>query len=179
MKNHKFSRYYSILYFEKAFYCYKKYTIPEDLLIIDKNIKQQLEEQQKINQDKLNKIKSFAIVIESLAKDKEFLIGHTGFTNVIKLIEKLNDINQITVDEMKELLDLFQNMADSYNKKLKCVEEAYCIANIIKILYKIYKDKDKDKLIYYIDRLKFIMEDKEEEYKWYNEIKKIIEEIEN
>ena len=180
MENKKFCRYYSILYFEKAFYCYKKYTIDDDLMKIDRDIKIKLEEQIQKNKKKLYEIKSFATVIESLAKEKQFLVGHTGFTFVIQQLEKLKNLEVLSVDEMKELFDLFQNMVDSYDKKEKSLEEAYCIANIIKILYKIYKDEDKDRLFEYISRFNFIMEGREDEkYNWYIEIKKIIDEIEN
>lgn len=180
MENQKFCRYYSILYFEKAFYCYKKYTIDDDLMKIDRDIKIKLEEQIQKNKKKLYEIKSFATVIESLAKEKQFLVGHTGFTFVLQQLEKLKNLEVLSVDEMKELFDLFQNMVDSYDKKEKSLEEAYCIANIIKILYKIYKDEDKDRLLEYISRFNFIMEGREDEkYNWYKEIKKIIDEIEN
>ena len=176
MQNNKFKRYYSKLYFEKAFHCYKKYVKTDDLILIDRETKKNLDKQIQINITKLDEINSFANVIESLVKGKEFLIGKTGFTIKLKQIEKINDIQSLSADELRELFDIFQNMADSYDKKENCIEEAYCIANIIKIMYKIYKDKNYDKLMDYIYRLEDIMEGKEDEkYNWYEEIKKINE----
>ena len=138
-----------------------------------------MEKQYNDNINKLNEINSFAIAIESLAKEKQFLIGHTGYTFIVKQIEKIQNIEKLNKDELKELYDLFQNMVDSYNSKEKCIEEAYCIANIIKILYKVYKNENKDKLMFYIDKFQDIMEDKQDEkYNWYNETKEMIKEIE-
>ena len=176
MENIKFKRYFSKLYFEKAFHCYKKYVKSEDLKIIDRDVKKALDEQYKINTTKLDELNSFANVIESLVKGKEFLIGHTGFTLQLQKIEKLKNIQNLSVDELRDLFDMFQNMADSYDKNEKSVEEAFCIANIIKILYTIYKDTNFDKLMDYIYRLEDIMEGREDEhYNWYEEIKKINE----
>ena len=180
IKNAKFSRYYSKLYFEKAFYTYKKYAKNYDLKTIDRDLKKKLEEQEEINIKHLKEINSFAIVIESLANEKKFLIGHTGFTFMINQIEKLKDMTKLSANELKELFDLFQNTADSYDPKEKSIEEGYCIANIIKILYKLYNDRNNEKLEKYIDRLEDIMENRQDEkYIWYNEIKEIIKEIEN
>ena len=131
MKKTKFSRYYSKLYFEKAFYCYKKYVRNDDLSTMKRDIKQELEKQLNNNIIKLREINSFAIVIESMANEKKFLIGHSGYAFIVNQIEKIKDIEKLAVDEVKELFDLFQNMLDSYNIKDKCIEEAYCIANII------------------------------------------------
>ena len=176
IENTKFKRYFSKLYFEKAFHCYKKYVKSEDLKIIDRDVKKALDEQYKINKIKLDELNSFANVIESLVKGKEFLIGHTGFTLQLQQIEKIKNIQNLSVDELRDLFDMFQNMADSYDKKEKSVEEAFCIANIIKILYTIYKDRNIDKLMEYIYRLEDIMEGREDEhYNWYEEIKKINE----
>ena len=178
MKNIKFSRYFSKLYYEKAFYCCKKYIKNDDLYKIDINIKHKLEEVIEANRKKLNEIKSFAIVVESLANEKKFLIGNSGFTFILNKISKLNNPENLSIDELKELLDLFQNMEDSYNIKEKCVEEAYCIANIIKIQYEL-KVGLTDKIIKYIDKLNYIMNGNDEKYYWYKEIKKIINEIDN
>ena len=175
--NKKFSRYYSKLYFEKAYYCSKKYIKEENLGAIDRNIKHKLEEQQKINESKLNEINSFSVPIEKLVKGKEFLIGHSGFTFVIKLLEKLEDPNNLSEEEIQDILDMFQNWLDIYDDN-NGVEKGYCLANIIKIRYKILKEENYDKLMEYIQKLEFTMKDREdEEYTWYKEIKEIISEI--
>ena len=175
--NKKFRRYYSKLYFEKAYYCCKKYIKEENLCVIERNIKNKLDEQIRINENKLNEINSFAIAIEKLVNGKEYLFGNSGFTLVIKVIEKLENPDSLSEEEIQELLDLFQNMIDVYGDK-NCVEKGYCLANIIKIKYVILKDKDYEKLMDYIQNLEFIMEDKEDEdYAWYKEIQTIIKDI--
>ena len=179
MKKKEYRRYYSKLYFEKAFYYYKKYVIKNDLLIIDREIKHQLEEQEKLNKQNLDEINSFAFVIDSLVEQKKFLYGNSGFTLMFIKLQKIKDIDNLGKEEMEEILDLFKNIADCYDKDKKSIGEAYCIANIIKLIYKIIKNENDDKLQYYIDRFYFIMEGREEEkYEWLKEIKQIIEEIE-
>ena len=181
LQNTQYSRYYSKLYFEKAFYSYKKnvtYTNIANIDIKDK-IKQKLEEQLKIAEDNFKKISSFAFVIENLVKENDYLYGHTGFTNALKKIEKIKNPDELTEEELKELFDLFNNMADSYDKNNNCIGEAYCLANIIKISYKIVKTNNYDQLLKYVDRFKKIMEQKsDEKYKWLKEINLIVEEIE-
>ena len=180
MKNLKYSRYFSKLYYEKAFYCYKKYFKECDLTKVDREIKHKLEEQILINKKKLNEIKSYAVVVDSLAKEQKFLVGNnTGYTFMVNQIEKLNDPDSLSVDELKQLLDLFKKMDEIYEIKEKSLEDAYCIANIIKIHYKLLKYDITDKLIEYLDKFNFIMEEREDEqYNWYKEIKEIINEIE-
>ena len=180
MKNLKYSRYFSQLYYEKAFYCYKKYFKECDLTKVDREIKHKLEEQILINKKKLNEIKSYAVVVDSLAKEQKFLVGNnTGYTFMVNQIEKLNDPDSLSVDELKQLLDLFKKMDEIYEIKEKSLEDAYCIANIIKIHYKLLKYDITDKLIEYLDKFNFIMEEREDEqYNWYKEIKEIINEIE-
>ena len=178
LKNIKFSRYFSKLYYEKAFYSCKKY-IKDDLYKIDINIKHSLEEEMATNRKKLNDIKSFAIVIESLANEKKFLIGNSGFTLLLNKIGKLDNPDEISVDEIQELLDLFKNMEESYTIKEKPVEKAYCIANIIKIQYVLLKVGITDKLLQYIEKFNYIMDGVDEKYNWYKQIKMIINEIDN
>ena len=98
---------------------------------------------------------------------------------MVNQIEKLNDPDSLSVDELKQLLDLFKKMDEIYEIKEKSLEDAYCIANIIKIHYKLLKYDITDKLIEYLDKFNFIMEEREDEqYNWYKEIKGIINEIE-
>ncbi len=179
MKITKFRRYNSKLYFEKAFIYYQKYVIKNDVLAIDRVIKQQLEEQEKLNKQNLDEINSFAFVIDYLVEEKKFLYANSGFTLMFLKLNKIKDIDNLTVEEIQELLDLFKNISDCYDKDKKDIGEAYCIANIIKIIYKILKIKNDDKLEDYIDRFNNIMEGREEEnYEWLKEIRQIIKEIE-
>lgn len=66
-------------------------------------------------------------------------------------------------------------MADSYDKNQNRIEEAFCLANIIKINYKYLNIKDTEKLERYIERLRIIMDKKDEDkYQWYSKAKEII-----
>ena len=172
----KFSRYYSKLYFEKIFYALKKYVIPEDIFIIDKEIKTKYEKQKAINEEELKKVNSFTNFIETKIKEGKFLFGQTGFTMMGKKIEQFE--KNMKTEDVQDILDLFHNMADSFDKKENSIAEAYCLANIIKINYLFFKNNDYDKLYKYINRFEIIMEGREDEkYDWYEEIKGIINTI--
>ena len=173
----KFSRYYSKLYFEKVFYSLKKFVIQKDLFIINKSIKEKFEKQKAINEEELKKVNSFTNFIETKIREGKFLYGQTGFTMMGKKIEKFEQ--NMKAEDVQDILDLFQNMADSFDKKENSIAEAYCLANIIKINYSLYENKDYDKLSKYIDRLEKIMEGREDEkFIWYEDIKEIIKKIE-
>ena len=177
-KNQKFSRYYSKLYFEKVFYSLKKYVRNDDLLVIDKKTKEKYNTQVKINEEELKKVNSFTEFIEKKVKEGKFLFGHTGFTSVGQKIEDFE--KDMKVEDIQEILDLFINMADSFDKKEKSIGEAYCLANIIKINFTFFRNSNTDKLYEYIDRLENIMKEREDEsYKWYKEAKLIINQIES
>ena len=137
-----------------------------------------MEEQKRITEEKLKEVNSFAFVIENIVKENQYLYGKTGFTKIVKKIEKMNNnSDELTNEEMIELYDLFKSMADSYDKGGNNIGEAYCLANIIKISSKILKNYDNDILMDYIYRFKQIMEDRDcKNYKWYKEINEIIEE---
>ena len=178
-ENKKFSRYYSTLYLEKALYSSKKYIKEEYIGSIDRKIKQKLEEQLKINKTHLDKINSFAFGIEILFKGKQFLYEYKEYSFLILLLEKLNELDNLSENEINNLLDLFQEMVDSFNKDENPIEKGYCLANIIKLNYKITKKKNYDKLMDYIQILENIIERSEDnQYDWYKDIKSIIEEIE-
>ena len=174
----KFSRYYSKLYFEKVFYALKKFVRQDDLFVIDKKIKERYEKQKSINEEELKKVNSFTNFIETKIREGKFLYGQTGFTMMGKKIEQFEQ--NMKAEDVEEILDLFQNMIDSFDKKENSLAEAYCLANIIKINYIIYKVKDYDKLVKYINRFEKIMDGREDEkYNWYEEIKEIIKNIED
>ena len=173
----KFSRYYSKLYFEKVFYSLKKFVIQKDLFIINKSIKEKFEKQKAINEEELKKVNSFTNFIETKIREGKFLYGQTGFTMMGKKIEQFEQ--NMKAEDVQDILDLFQNMTDSFDKKENSIAEAYCLANIIKINYSLYENKDYDKLSKYIDRLEKIMEGREDEkFIWYEDIKEIIKKIE-
>ena len=116
--------------------------------------------------------------IERYIKDGEDLIGETGFTkgvsNLKKIIQSIKP-EELTKIEIEDILDKFIGMADSYDKNQNRIEEAFCLANIIKINYKYLNIKDTEKLERYIERLRIIMDKKDEDkYQWYSKAKEII-----
>ena len=178
LKGGRFSRYYAKMNFEKVFFGIKKFVEEKDLTIIDSEIKKFYDSQKLINEEELKKINSFAFLVDLYARDKKYIPGGLGFTNINRKIEGFNQKQDPTFEEAQEILDLFQNMADSYEINEKSIGEAYCLANIIKISFENLGITDYDKLEIYIERFEFIMDGKEtDNYKWYNEIIKIIEKL--
>ena len=177
-KEKQFNRYYSKLYFEKAFFACKKYMNNDEPIIIERELYNKIKELNEVIENKLKQINSFAILVDYLAKEKEFLFGSTGYTKKNKEIAKLKCPEKIKEEELEDLLDLFQNMANTYNFKERNIGQAYCLANIIKINSIILENTELTKLDDYIEKLEIIMsERKDKKYEWYNDIKEIIEEI--
>ena len=72
----------------------------------------------------------------------------------------------MTVEEIMELLDIFEGMKDSFDQKENSIGEAYCLANIIKINYTIFK-RDYNKLSNYINKIKTLLFEKgNDKYSW-------------
>ena len=181
MENKKFCRYYCKLYFEREFYSCKKYIKEDDILKMDKKIKEKFEEQRKINEENLNKVNSFAFFIEEKIKSGKFIYGGTGFTAIGKKIEQYekDDIADKSDDDIREILDIFEGMLDSFDQRENSIAVAYCLSHIIIINYKRFK-RGYEKLWNYINRLKAILFSKPEiKYDWITEAKNVIEEIEN
>ena len=177
-KIQKFSRYYSKLYFENAFFACKKYMDNYELKIIDRELCKKIKELYQIIESKLKQINSFAILIDYLSREEKFLYGSTGYTKMAKEIEKLSCPQKIKEEELEDLLDLFQSMANTYKYQEKNLGHAYCLANIIKINFEILKNRNLSKLYDYIEKLENIMNERQDEkYEWYNDVKEIIKEI--
>ena len=116
--------------------------------------------------------------IEQKVNSGKFMYGQTGYTIVGQKIEKYEkDINSLTVDDLREIIDIFQNMVDSFDKKDNSIGEAYCLFHLIYINYRIFK-KGYDKLWKYIERLKSLLFSKTEDYDWIKEARNIIIELE-
>ncbi len=150
-----FSRYYIKLYFEKVFFSKKKYVIEKDLYTLNKEIKENYDKQWKITDEGLTKANSYAYYVETMIKEGKFEPGETGCTLIAKKIEKIN--KKPTEKDIFDILDIFHNMADSFDHKENTIEEAYCLANIIIINYENLKVKDYDKLEKYIIRFLVIL----------------------
>ena len=128
---------------------------------------------------KLNEINSFVFIIENIIENNEYSYDcKTGFTSIVKKIEKVKDSDILSEEEIIELYDLFKKMADSYDKTKGYIGEAFCLAHLIKLSYKILKNNDNDVLMDYIYRFEKIMSKRDvKEFKWYQEIGDIIDEI--
>ena len=176
----KYGRYYAKMYFEKVFFGIKRFVNEDDLNLINIEIKEKYDSHKIKNEEELKKINSFALLIDSLVHEKKYLPNFTGFTQVANLINafKEKQVNnlEITTDEAQEILDIFQNMINSLDKNEKSIREAYCLASIIQINFEILGIQDYDKLEYYIERFNYIIKGKVvDDYKWYKDIKKIID----
>ena len=178
-QNNKFSRYYSKLYFEREFYTCKKFVKENDILKIDKSLRERYEKLKQKNEEELKKVNSFTNFVEQRVKSGKFMYGKTGFTMIGKKIEEYEqDMENLSVDELREILDIFQSMVDSFDKKVNSIGEAYCLFHLIYINYKIFK-KGYDKLWKYLERLKSILfSNTDEQYDWLCEAKNIIKELE-
>ena len=176
----KFSRYYSKLYFERGFYSIKKYFKANEFSDVDKHIRERFEKAKKLNEEELKKVNNFTEFIEKKVKEGKFLFGKTGFTIIAQKINKFEkDMSSLTVEEVQEILDIFKNMADSFDKKENSIGEAYCISNII-IINNMFFKKGYDQLWSYINRLKTILFTRQDEnYDWINSVKEIIKLIES
>ena len=166
-------------YFEREFYSIKKYIKESDLSNMNETNKQKFQKEQKINYEELKKDNSFTNFFEKLIKEGRFIYENTGYIMIRQKIEKYEkNIENMTIEEIKEILDIFEGMKDSLDKKDNSIAEAYCLSHILMINYKYFK-RDFNKLWPYINRLKSLFIIKEEEnYEWIIEVKKIIKDIE-
>ena len=172
----KYGRYYGKIYFEKVFFGIKTFVSEDDLFLIDLDIKKIYDSLKMKNEEELKKLNSFALLIDSLVKEKKYLPGYKGFTYVANIIGAFNEKKEISVDEAQEILDIFHNMMNSLDKNEKSIQEAYCLASIIKINFEILKIQDYEMLEKYIERFNFIIKGKVvDDYIWYKNIKKIID----
>ena len=174
----KLLRYYAKLYFEQAFFGITKFVDEEKLKTIDLDIKNQYDIQKKINHDELGKLNSFSYYIERLIKDGQYLFDESGFTEMVFKLKKIiysQNVNEFTDAEKQDILDIFIGMANSFDKSQNTIEEAFCLANIIKMKYKYMNIRDAEKLEGYIERLRQIMAKKEvDKYPWYSRINELI-----
>ena len=176
----KYGRYFAKIYFEKVLFGIKNFVTEEDLNLIKISIKEKYNAEKIKNEKELKKINSFYLLIDSLAREIKYLPAFDQSTVVAKKIdafkEKQAQNKEISKDEAQEIIDIFQNMIDYLDKNQDSIHEAYCLANIIKIKFEILQIQDYDYLGYYIERFNYIIKGKVVyDYKWYQDIKKIID----
>ena len=136
-------------------------------------------EQKKIAEEELKKANSFTEFIEQKLKNGEFSYGKTGYTILGKKIENFEqNMEDLTLEEFQEVLDIYENMAASFDKSKYTLGELYCLGNIIYINNQIFQRGYK-KLWKEINRFETILQNKEfDEQDWIESIKELINEIE-
>ena len=176
--NKKFSRYYCKLYFERVFYDIRKYISNSDLEIMDTKIKEKYLQQKQKNEEELKKANSFADFIEKRLKEGKFVFGKTGFTAIGKKIERFEEnMDDLTEEETQEVLDIYENMAGSFDKTKYSLGELYCLGNIIYINNQIF-NRGYKKLWKDINRFETILNHNiDTDFDWIDTIKEIIKEI--
>ena len=178
-KNNKnFSRYYCKLYFERVFYDTRKYITEYDLNNMDEAIEKRYLEQKNIAEDELKKANSFTEFIEQKLKNGEFPYGKTGYTIFGQKIDKFEqNMESLTLEEFQEVLDIYENMAASFDKTKYTLGELYCLGNIIYINYQIFR-RGYQKLWRVINRFETILQYNDySEQEWIGDIKELIDEI--
>ena len=177
-KEKKYSRYYCKLYFERVFYDLRKYISDQDLNSMDEKIKVKFLEQKKLNEEEVKKINSFTELIEQRLKQGKFMFGKTGYTVIGKKIERFEeDMESLTPEELQEVLDIYENMANSFDKSKYSIGELYCLGNIIFINGQIF-NRGYNKLYKDINRFETILQNNPNANQdWIESIKEIIEEI--
>ena len=177
-ENKIYARYYCKLYFERVFYDTRKYISDFDLQNMDEKIKAKYLEQKKLNEVELKKINSFTEFIEQRLKQGKFLFGKTGMTFIGKKIEKFEeDMESLSPEELQEVLDIYENMANSFDKSKYTIGELYCLGNIIFINGQIFK-RGYNKLYKDINRFETILQHNQDANQdWIETIKDIIREI--
>ena len=173
-----YSRYYCKLYFERVFYDTRRYISAPDLENMDEKIKKRFLEQKKLDEEELQKANSFADFIERKLKEGQFVFGNTGYTAIGKKIENFErDMNNLSIEEFQEVLDIYENMVNSFDKSKYSIGELYCIGNIIFLNYKIFK-RGYNKLYKEINRFETILnKNPPAEQDWIEDISSFIEEI--
>ena len=174
----KFCRYYSLLYFEKVNFFFKKYI--EDfrkLTTCSKELMTKCKNELVVSQSYINDINSNAIILldESLNPDAIIKSNNTQFTqNIFGLKIPLKDEQekyQIVLGNYEKMLI---ELSDKVTKG-----KALCIANIIKLSIRFLGDSDYKKYIKLAEECEFIVNqlnlDKNED--WYQEFNTLYKEI--
>ena len=179
-----YKRYYCKLYFERVFHDTRKYIEDSDINKMNIEIKERFLKQKKICEEEMKKVNSFAEFIERKLKEGKFVFGqngqHSGFTIIGKKIENFEEnIDNLTVEQAQEVLDLYENMVNSFDKSKYSFGELYCLGNII-FINNVFFQRGYNKLWKDINRFETILEynknNKElKNMDWIDSIKDMIE----
>ena len=178
-ENQNYSRYYCKLYFERVFHDTRKYIEESDINQMNIEIKERFLKQKKICEDEMKKVNSFTEFIEKKLKEGKFIFGqngqHSGFTIIGKKIEEFEEnMDNLSLEQIEEVLDLYENMAASFDKSKYSLGELYCLGNIIFINSQFF-GRGYNKLWKDIKRFETILENnKDATQDWIESIKDII-----
>ena len=181
-ENQNYKRYYCKLYFERVFHDTRKYIEDSDINQMNIEIKEKFLKQKKICEDEMKKINSFTEFIEKKLKEGKFIFGqngqHSGFTIIGKKIENFEEnMDDLTIEQIQEVLDLYENMVGSFDKAKFSMGELYCLGNIIFINSTFFK-RGYNKLWKDIKRFETILENnKDAKADWIDSIKDIIQSL--
>ena len=172
---------YAKSYLEKVLDGIERLVDEKDLFLIDPEIKKFYDTQKNKNREELMKINICNLLVDYLVKGKKYLPENEIFEQIEKRIDKFRQKKEHTLEETNEILALFNDMEDFFEKNEISIGEAFCLANIIKISFEILKITDYNKLKFYIERLEFIMNGKDgkefENYEWLKDTIIIIEKL--
>ena len=185
----RYARYNSKKLYQKAEKI-KKY-IDDDLIKeMNSRLKNQYDDIQNNYGKKIEEIDSFAYLIKNQIeeKDTKFIPNKTGATifkkKISDILKNENILELLNIDDpenVRLMVDVFNEMKNSLSKKGEPTEaEAYCIANIIKINFIIFKNYDFNLYEKLKNRISFIEEriDIDTKQGWYKELEKLYEQIE-
>ena len=174
----KFCKYYSLMYFEKAYSFFKKYIVDfKNMMTCSKDIREKCKSQIALSDSYITDINSNAILLyESSLKDGETIKSNmTGFTkNLLGLSISAKDEQekyQIVLSNYERMLI---EMSDKITK-----EKALCIKNILKIAIRFLGDNNYKKYIKLGETCEFIVDqlNLNKEEGWYKEFAEIYKEI--
>ena len=170
---------YALLYFDKAIYFSKNYINIKDLNE-HKEYLNYFQKQIILSQEYSKLLKSNIILLKDSVKQKQ-LMAYSGHSNKIDRLFKTKYFN------IKEEKEQFEIILENYEKNLSelngkmNLEEALCLANIIKINYKLLGNIDYENYLRLAERCEAISKELgiNEEDNWYHEFKELYNEIED
>jgi len=175
-KLEKFCRYNSLTYFERALMYFKIYIKDlGDILKEDHNNRKDFDNckrQKEISQNYIDDINCDAILLcEESFKQKKLIHTETGFTQKSK---NLSYGEEDEIEKNEIVLYNYEKMLSSLKGKTN-EKEAICLANIIKINYKLLKGRNLKINLEFGKRCDFIVKNKklDQNREWYKEFKEI------
>ena len=181
----QYSRYYSKKFYQKA----EKIRLLIDADLEKKmnmNLTKMYKEIIKKYESKVAEINAFVSIIKDQVEGKKPpFFKNTGFTAVGKILHQ--NMEKLDIENIYLILDIFQDMADSFGKGEPSKAEAFCLVNIMDINFTILKKHTKSDIKLYNQiksRIDFICEkleidpdDKETHPNWYAKYLELSEKI--